>query len=58
MQYNLTIGGRVNEAQLARVDAAARLECQPRAHFIVSASLARADEVLRIAVSRSEERTR
>ena len=42
-----TIGGRVNEEQLTRVDAAATLARQPRAHFIVSATLERADDVLR-----------
>ena len=51
VERSTTIGGRVNEDELARVDAAARLVRQPRAHFIVTASLDRADAVLRRAVS-------
>lgn len=43
----LTIGGRVNEDQLALVDAAARLTRQPRSHFIVRATLEKAGEVIR-----------
>jgi len=45
-----TVGGRVNEKQLARLDAAARLNQQPRAHFIIQAALDRAEDVLRRAV--------
>ena len=43
----ITIGGRVNEDQLAKVDAAARLARVARAHFIVQATLEKADEVIR-----------
>ncbi len=45
------MGGRVNEGQLVRVDAAALLKGQPRAHFIVEATLEKADEILREAAA-------
>ena len=48
--HPLTLAGRVNEAQLALVDAAARLTQQPRAHFVVAATLERATQVLQAAV--------
>ena len=44
--HPITLAGRVNEAQLARVDAAARLTQQPRAHFVVEAALERAAQVI------------
>ena len=44
-----TLAGRVNEDQLARVDAAARLTRQPRAHLVVAATLLKADEILQAA---------
>lgn len=44
-----TLSGRVDETQLARVDAAARLTQQYRAHFVTWATLEKADEVLRAA---------
>ena len=49
-RHTLTIGGRVNEDQLARVDAAARLARMPRAHFVVAATLQMSESVLREAV--------
>ena len=49
--HPLILGGRVNAAQLARVDAAARLTRQPRAHFIVAATLERAAQVLKAAAA-------
>ena len=49
--HPLTMGGRVNEGQLVRVDAAALLKGQPRAHFIVEATLEKADEILREAAA-------
>lgn len=45
-----TLSGRVDETQLAKVDAAAVLTRQARSHFVVQAALERADEVLRGAV--------
>ena len=45
-KHALTIGGRVNGQELARVDAAARLVNQVRAHFVVQAALDRADAVI------------
>ena len=50
-----TMGGRVNEDQLVRVDAAALLKRQPRAHFIVEATLEKADEILRDAADEAYE---
>jgi uncharacterized protein (DUF1778 family) len=52
---SFTIGGRVNEAELARVDAAARLQGVQRARFIVAATLARSTEVLKRAASSPPE---
>ena len=45
----LTVGGRVNDEQMARIDAAARLARLQRAHFVVGAVLGEADRVLRSA---------
>ena len=39
----LTLAGRVNEDQMAKVDAAAGLAGMPRAHFVVTATLAHSD---------------
>lgn len=50
-----TLSGRVDASELARVDAAARLTDQPRAHFVVRASLRVAEEVLRSAVTDDRE---
>ena len=47
--HRLTVAGRVNDDQMARIDAASRLERLPRAHFVVRAALAEADRVLRSA---------
>ena len=47
--HRLTVGGRVNEEQMARIDAAARLARLQRAHFVVGAVLGEADRVLRSA---------
>ena len=47
--HPLTLAGRVNEAQLARVDAAARLMNVYRAHFVTWAALEKADKILRAA---------
>ena len=47
--HRLTVGGRVNEEQMARIDAAARLARLQRAHFVVGAALGEADRVLRSA---------
>lgn len=55
--HPLTLAGRVNEQELAKVDAAARLTDQPRAHFVVEASLRAADVVLRLAVQGSHSET-
>ncbi len=49
--HRLTAAGRVNEEQMARIDAASRLEQLPRAHFVRRAVLAEADRVLRSAAS-------
>ena len=46
-----TIAGRVDENQLARVDAAARLARMPRAHFVAAATLQMSESVLREAVA-------
>lgn len=53
MRRCLTIGARVNEDDLAKVDAAARLARQARAHFVAEAVLTRADAVLRSATKAS-----
>lgn len=45
------IGGRVNSGQLARVDAAARLEQVSRAEFIVRAAVEKAERTLKSAVT-------
>ena len=47
--HRLTVGGRVNEEQMARIDAAARLARLQRAHFVVAAVLGEAARVLRSA---------
>ena len=44
--HPLTIGGRVNDRQMARVDAACRLVRVPRAHFVVKATLEKAERIL------------
>ena len=49
-KFPLTLGGRVNEKMLAKVDAAACLKGQPRSQFVVTASLRAAEQVLREAV--------
>ena len=49
--HPLTIGGRVNDRQMARVDAASRLARLPRAHFVVEAALEKAERILCVAVS-------
>lgn len=49
-----TLSGRVDASELARVDAAARLTDQPRAHFVVASVLRAADVVLRLAVQDSK----
>ena len=49
-EKSMTIGGRVTDEQLARVDAASTLARLTRAHFIVEAVLEKADDVLRHAV--------
>ena len=46
-----TLSGRVDDTQLARVDAAARLTQQLRAHFVTAAALEKADEILRDAAA-------
>ena len=45
----LTVGGRANEEQTARIDAAARLARLQQAHFLVGAVLGEAARVLRSA---------
>jgi uncharacterized protein (DUF1778 family) len=55
--HRLTAAGRVNEDQMARIDAAAHLERVPRAHFVVRATLAEAERVLRRAVGQDTEST-
>lgn len=52
--HSLTLAGRVNEKELAKVDAAARLTDQPRSHFVVASALRAADVVLRLAVQDSK----
>lgn len=49
--HPMTVGGRVNADELARVDAAARLKQQPRAHFVVEAALDRATQVIQEAAA-------
>ena len=49
--HPMTLGGRVNEDELARVDAAARLRHQPRAHFVVEATLEMAAQVIQEAAA-------
>ncbi len=49
-KFPLTMGGRVNETILAKVDAASLLTKQSRSQFVVSASLRAAEQVLRDAV--------
>jgi len=51
---SLTIGGRVNEAQLALIDAGARLTRLPRAHFVVQATLERATSVIQRSIAATE----
>ena len=53
--HRLTVGGRVNEEQLARIDAAARLARMQRAHFVVGAVLGEADRVLRSAAAEGSD---
>ena len=52
--HPLTLSGRVDEDQFARIDAAARLTQQPRAHFVVQATLERATEVIQKAAETPE----
>ena len=49
-RHSLTIGARVNEAQMAKIDAAACLTREARAHFIARAALGEAERTLRDAV--------
>jgi len=44
--HPLTIGGRVNDLQMARVDAASRLARVPRVFFVVTATLEKAERIL------------
>ncbi len=47
---SLTIGARVNEAQMTHIDAAACLTREGRAHFVARVTLREAERVLRSAV--------
>ncbi len=49
--HPITLAGRVNADELARVDAAARLRQQPRAHFVVEATLEMAAQVIQEAAA-------
>ena len=51
MGHPHTIGARVNEDQMARIDAAVCLNQTTRANFIAVAALREADQVLRSAVN-------
>ena len=53
--HRLTVGGRVNETQMTRIDAAARLTGLQRAHFVVGAVLSEADRVLQRAAGQGAD---
>ena len=53
--HPLVVGGRVNEKQQAKIDAAAMLRGVPRSQFVAGAAVEKAEEVLRCAVMDSSE---
>ena len=52
--HPLTLAGRVNERQLAKVDAACRLRGVTRSEYVRSVMLSQADRDLRAEVERPE----
>ena len=53
-RHSLTLAGRVNERQLARVDAAARLRGINRSEYVRKIMLAQAERDLRAEVENGE----
>lgn len=50
--HPITISGRVNAQQLAKIDAATRLAGMPRAHLLVQGALRESERILKDAVEK------